>query len=363
VLLTLLLALAAETAWARPLDPARTWAIVVGVLDYRDPALDDFPAAAHDRQDARLVEWLQAEGVAEARIRFLADADATRAAIEAAVAWACAGSSPGDDLLLYFTGHGERIAGRGVLVPADARAEALEATCVSLGGLVRQLELGFRGDRVLAIVDCCYSGSLGDEVKGLSRRRLEWCCLASAESTATSTEAWTFTTCVLKALRGDPTLDHDGDGAVALAELRRFAAEELAFVERQLPDFALTEAFDGDTRLSDVVGAAAPGVGARVEVLEDGAWYRATVRRAEATRLWVDYPDYDDDGWVSRGRCRVWQPLQLDPGLRVLVEWEGEWWPARVLRSRLGLQRVHYDGHDRSWDEWVPGSRLRIGPY
>jgi hypothetical protein len=52
---------------------------------------------------------------------------------------------------------------------------------------------------------------------------------------------------------------------------------------------------------------------------------------------------------------------QLRVGDRVQGEWYGYWWEAEVLAVRDdGKVRVHWTGWDKSWDETVPRSRLRI---
>ncbi|MDQ7858491.1 MAG: M48 family metalloprotease [Armatimonadota bacterium] len=46
-------------------------------------------------------------------------------------------------------------------------------------------------------------------------------------------------------------------------------------------------------------------------------------------------------------------------GDRVEVEWRGKWWKATILDVADGRVLVHYEGFGRSWDEWVPPSRIR----
>ena len=49
---------------------------------------------------------------------------------------------------------------------------------------------------------------------------------------------------------------------------------------------------------------------------------------------------------------------RFQPGDRVLVEWRGEWWPARVLQAENGTYYVTYDSYGREWDEWVGNTRI-----
>lgn len=72
---------------------------------------------------------------------------------------------------------------------------------------------------------------------------------------------------------------------------------------------------------------------------------------AEATRGLTDtLPTSAEAGTIAE--------FEIDA--QVEVEWEGKWWPARILDIADGLYLVTYDGFDSSWDEWVDGSRVRV---
>jgi len=49
-----------------------------------------------------------------------------------------------------------------------------------------------------------------------------------------------------------------------------------------------------------------------------------------------------------------------DVGDRVLVEWEGDVYPAVILEvPGPGEVKVHYEGYDEMWDEDIPRSRIK----
>lgn len=49
-----------------------------------------------------------------------------------------------------------------------------------------------------------------------------------------------------------------------------------------------------------------------------------------------------------------------DVGDHVLVEWEGNIYPAMIIDvPRPGKVTVHYDGYDEIWDEMIPRSRVK----
>ena len=46
-------------------------------------------------------------------------------------------------------------------------------------------------------------------------------------------------------------------------------------------------------------------------------------------------------------------------GDSVTVEWKGKWYPASILEVKDGKYKIHYDGYEASWDEWVTTARMR----
>lgn len=47
-------------------------------------------------------------------------------------------------------------------------------------------------------------------------------------------------------------------------------------------------------------------------------------------------------------------------GDKVEVQWKGTWYPAQVLGVKKGEWKIHYDGYESSWDEWVKANRIRV---
>lgn len=46
-------------------------------------------------------------------------------------------------------------------------------------------------------------------------------------------------------------------------------------------------------------------------------------------------------------------------GDSVLVLWKQKWYVATVIRLGGEKVKIHYDGYEDSWDEWVDGARIR----
>jgi hypothetical protein len=50
-----------------------------------------------------------------------------------------------------------------------------------------------------------------------------------------------------------------------------------------------------------------------------------------------------------------------DTGLqKVQVEWQGQWYPAEILKQLSGRYLIHYIGYDSGWDEWVTKERIKF---
>jgi hypothetical protein len=51
----------------------------------------------------------------------------------------------------------------------------------------------------------------------------------------------------------------------------------------------------------------------------------------------------------------------LAAGRAVYVEWNGEWFTAKVLKdAAAGKVKIHYDGWENQWDEEVPLGRVKL---
>ncbi|MBI2768838.1 MAG: RNA-binding protein [Burkholderiales bacterium] len=105
-------------------------------------------------------------------------------------------------------------------------------------------------------------------------------------------------------------------------------------------------------------------VGDQAQVFWKGQWYGARVTRVNETqtRCFIRYDGYGSewDEWVSSERIRVAGAApRYKVGDDVQVAWKGKWWPASVISVGEGRWKIHYDGYESSWDEWVGPERMR----
>lgn len=169
------------------LSPAQAarHALLVGIGRYQDPDVTPLAGPSHDV--AALRDVLQRRwGFRPADIRSLLDGQATKARILAELDDLARRGTPGDELLIYFSGHGTSQLdaavdapsvphGSGALVAHDfsaapARLARGDGLVIGRSDLVpRILALEAAGRRLWVVMDTCFSGQAVREASGATR--------------------------------------------------------------------------------------------------------------------------------------------------------------------------------------------------
>lgn len=343
--------------------PEKTWVFAVGVLEYQHPDVWPNQAAAKaNRRDVDFVRHFRERGVPDEQIVYLQDRVATQQHIMRSLTDHLRRARAGDNLILYYAGHGFRDhKSRAVhFANYDAR-DGQSAWPVS--EIVRAVDRDFQGDTALLMADCCYSGGLVDEV-GRREGRIHIASLCSSFSHNSSTGNWTFTDSLLKGFRGHPAVDLDGDGHVAFSELATYTELDMGFIERQKAVSGRSPGFPKQWKVATTTGPRAGArLGERTEVVWKDKWYRAQIIDVKKDQFRIHYVNYDDtwDEWVGTDRMRPYRPSEFPEGARVDVYWKQDqkWYPAIVRRAWYGLHFVHYDGYANEYDDWVPPDYVR----
>lgn len=117
-------------------------------------------------------------------------------------------------------------------------------------------------------------------------------------------------------------------------------------------------------------------VGGAIEMYgADNKWYKATVMEISGDQYKVRFDGYTDgDRWLKREHFRTAakstatgsQAVKQEAagsgftaGSKVEIFFGTSWYKGAVLDAKDGKYKVHYDGWDNKWDEWVSSNRLR----
>lgn len=149
------------------------WALVVGVSKFADSSLN-LKYAAKDARD--FYNYLVTEGNFKAdHVQLLLDEEATRESILDMFGdkWLPHAALPGDLVVIYISSHGSP-AGLDVgevnyIIAHNTDKERLFSTGVSLQELIQLIKKRVHSDRVIAILDTCFSGAAGADSKGVLR--------------------------------------------------------------------------------------------------------------------------------------------------------------------------------------------------
>jgi hypothetical protein len=357
---------------ADELEPARTHAVIVGVLEWQH-GLSGY--SKKHRKDQELRDLLVRRGTPPANIALLLDRDATLPKIRDAVTRTARAAGAGSTLIVYYAGHGMP-AGDGDYCFANYELNPgkRKETGWHLKELGETLARTFKGKRVLLCADCCHSGGLEVVVDRLARAGIAAASLTSAGPANTSTNNWTFTQSLIDGLGGEPLIDANGDGRITLGELAGEVREAMRHREGQSHGFK-TRGFAEDFVLARTSGTRPTARGARfpigsyVQTLDRGQSRVGRVTAVTGDRYTVQFYDYSDkrtasyavkELTASAGKVAPPQAV-LDVGMKpdCEVEWKGTWYPAKLLRAVNGQYHIHYVGYDSSWDERVGKDRIR----
>lgn len=341
---------AEHAAW----QPAKTWVFAVGVLKFDNSSLATWPDEG--RADAEMIQIMQKRGVPADHVLFLKNEQATEANITQKFAPFLQRAAADDTLVFYYAGHGGRDYSKPERTCTFVTYDAASTWTVS--SVFDTVQRNFHGAQTLYLADCCHSGSLVTEA---SQRKKRAAVLASAHVSSTSTGNWTFTKCLIEMFRGNPVLDADSDGSITFTEAARYVEREMSFVEGQHAAHSVSGGFTPDFALASASGRHTPRMGELVEGESQGKWWKAEVVAEKDGKYLVTWPGWarSYDEWLPASRIRKYAPQMLPVGTPVMAEWRKQWYPGRVVKTELGLHLIHYDGFEDGDDEWMGMSRLK----
>ncbi|MBK8485643.1 MAG: tetratricopeptide repeat protein [Saprospiraceae bacterium] len=152
-----------------------TYAVVVGISDYQDPGIPDLRFA--DRDAEAFANYLRSPAggsLDNDHLKLITNKGATGAQISIALDWLIEVANERDNVIIYFSGHGDveakRITQPGYLLGWDAPSRVYMSggtvNVRDLQEIVTTLSVQNKA-RVILITDACHSGKLsGNEING-----------------------------------------------------------------------------------------------------------------------------------------------------------------------------------------------------
>ena len=230
-------------------------ALLVGIGAYHH--LGHLQKTAFDARDlyALLTDPAYA-GYPPDQVEILVDDEASRDAIDRALAALAQRTGPDDTVLIFFSGHGVqqtgRTSSREYLCPVEANLHDLETTAISTEAFTSALR-SLRAGRVAVLLDACHSGGVG-QPKDTTRRLAAGLSLEAygrlaegqgrviVASCRPDEESWElpgldnglFTYYLLKGLRGDAG---SGGDVIRVFDLFRYLSDEVPRRAEQHPLF------------------------------------------------------------------------------------------------------------------------------
>jgi hypothetical protein len=189
-------------------------ALLVGINDYPPGVAPSLSGCVNDITDVRTLLAGRTAGGAAPAVKVLLDREATAAAVEDGVRRLLGAAGPGDTALFWFSGHGTETQAHGadLLIEATGRNQALLCADGPLSDKrLRVLldEVASRGARVVAVLDCCFSG-------GATRDPVFTARYAPAPGTRPPVRP----SAPREAVPAEPTGTPDTEGALLLAACR-----------------------------------------------------------------------------------------------------------------------------------------------
>jgi hypothetical protein len=227
---------------ATPPELPNLYILAVGINAYKGRMRLQF--AATDAQAISQAFKLRSKNVFKnVEVHLVTDREATRANMLEGLKWLGSKMTARDVGIFFFSGHGATDDdGNFFLVPVNVSPLNLEGTCVS--GEVLKKNLANMPGRIVAMLDCCHSGSVADNLRASRPDNLArdlvtddygvvvMCSSLGSEVSIESpeTRAGFFTTGLVEGLSGKADFNHDH--TIHIHELDFYAARRVKQLSR-----------------------------------------------------------------------------------------------------------------------------------
>ena len=148
-------------------QPATRSALIVGVSTYASPEITPLEGVPFDIVSARSIA--RAMGIPDSRITVLRDAQATKAAILAAMEQLAASVTPGSRVFVYFSGHGTRWYEANLKGCKEGLLAYDRESLTNEEIATRTRRMSEVADKVVVLFDACHSDGVSTAQRGRTR--------------------------------------------------------------------------------------------------------------------------------------------------------------------------------------------------
>ena len=150
-------------AGEKPMPICDRWAVVIGISDYADGAIEDLKYAHRDaEQFHRFLLSPRGGGFEPQRTLCLTNAQATERRVRRALNEFLADAKKDDLVTIFFSGHGMRQpdADNYFILCHDSQAAHMPSTAIPMWGIDMALRKYIRAKRVVVLADACHAGAI-----------------------------------------------------------------------------------------------------------------------------------------------------------------------------------------------------------
>ena len=345
----------------------KTWVMMVGLLEWENPGAHP-NMTKRDREDQVLYDTFIKRGVPKEQITFLKDKDATLENIKKEFSTLLKKTKKGDFLITYFSGHGTvNKRGEGFFVNYDAPKRTFKGYW-KVSDVFKQIEEEFNGGQILMTADCCFSGTLSEELKKLETKK-GYACLASSLCTVESADLWTFTESLVSGFGGRSYIDTDSNGEISLSELKDHCSADMKLFCNQETMFSQNGKFPKTFSLAKASKTEHKDIGKyfEIKVGRKGRWYKAKAAKINDGAIKFSYypGEFLESVTIKAGSKSIRPIIRkcFSMGDVVDVKYNSRWHPAKILKidKENFLHLIRYEKHD-DWDGWYVFNDLRLRP-
>ena len=304
-------------------------------------------------------------GVPSHNLQLLLDEKATHTNIKDAIQKTLSKAPTGSTFIFYYAGHGINDKAGICFANYDMYSNGTQSNGFNINFISQEINANFKGDKVLLLADCCYSGGLINEAETIATKGKKVIAYSSATSSNTSTENWTFTQTIIDCFSGLPLADSDNDGNISAKDISNELYNAMKYRENQLCGYVFKNIDSTFTFAKSIekkpTSTSKFKIGEYSHALQNEKWKPARIQAYTDNKYTVEFYDYSDKSvaTLTENNLKPISFISYSIDEQVVAEWDKKEYPAKILQSKDDFYLISYDGYGSEWNEWLTYTRLR----